>query len=88
MANIANLAPFVTLTLFASNYYSSFYCLFYLSLPLRPPRVRGWRPREKELDHSLLVETYGISDDSYEDCLKTKHAWIFLCTYLLLYRPQ
>ena len=41
MANIANLAHFVTLTLFASNYYSSFYCVFYLSLPRVPHGLGG-----------------------------------------------
>ena len=41
MANIANLAHFVTLTPFASNYYSSLYCVFYLSLPRGPHGLGG-----------------------------------------------
>ena len=61
-ANIANLAHFVTLTLFDSIIIQvSIVYFISLSLP-RPPRVRGWLQRENELDHSLLVETYGISD--------------------------
>ena len=46
MANIANLAHFVTLTLFDSNYYSSFYCVFYLSLP-RVPHGLGVGDQER-----------------------------------------
>ena len=45
-ANIAKLAHFVTLTLFDSNYNSSFYCVFYLSLS-RVPRGLGGGYKER-----------------------------------------